>query len=189
MEEFERDITLKDGRSARLREVRLGDAAALLECERAVTIAGDGMVRSVDQLQSSPEERERDLAEWVGGSRGGEHGVRLVCTSGERIVGTGHISRMSPSRLQHVAHIGLGVVPEFQGLGVGRAIMEGLLAWTRSARGRGITRVDLGVFSINTRAIRLYESLGFQIEGTRRKFVRFEDGSTCDDHLMALLLD
>ncbi|MBN8645547.1 MAG: GNAT family N-acetyltransferase, partial [Planctomycetes bacterium] len=85
-----------------------------------------------------------------------------------------------------VAHLSVGVHPEFQGLGVGRALMEAIIAWAETGEGRGVTRLDLDVFAVNHRAVGLYRSLGFEIEGTRRDFVRFEDGTFSDDHVMAL---
>ena len=36
-------------------------------------------------------------------------------------------------------------------------------------------------------AIRFYESFGFTVEGSRRKFI-YQDGEYFDDHMMALLL-
>jgi RimJ/RimL family protein N-acetyltransferase len=56
------------------------------------------------------------------------------------------------------------------------------------ARERGMERVELHVFAENVRARRLYESLGFVVEGTcpRRDKV---DGQYRDDIMMALVLD
>lgn len=182
-------IRLKDGREAMIRPVQVSDAAGLLDCERAITRAGDGVVRSIEQLPADWREQAEKLAPWTDGTNNGSHGTLLVCVVGGVLCGSGSIRRMSPMRLRHVAHIALGVHPDFQGVGVGRSLMNAMLDWARSGLGSGISRVDLDVFAVNTRAIRLYESMGFRIEGTRRNFVRFADGSHSDDHVMALLLE
>lgn len=185
-------FTLKDGRRGVIRPVTMGDAAGLLAMERAVHRAGEGVVRTVDQLERSVPAFRSKLREWVSGPRGGTHGALLVCDVNGRVVGEGVIRRMSPRRVRHVAHVSVEVHPEFQGLGIGRALMLAMLGWAeRVPKGRdgGILRVDLDVFAVNTRAVRLYRSLGFVIEGTRKDFVRFEDGSWSDDHIMALRLD
>ena len=66
------------------------------------------------------------------------------------------------------AHVGLlawlAVTPAAQGKGVGRALSEHVLA---AARARGFRKVALNVLARNTRAVALYESLGFVVEGRR----------------------
>ena len=47
-----------------------------------------------------------------------------------------------------------------------------------------LKRVELSVFTDNERAVRLYESLGFVVEGTER-FAAIRDGRYADEYLMA----
>lgn len=54
---------------------------------------------------------------------------------------------------------GLGVLPNYRGHGLGRALMEGLL---EAARLRNVAQVYLEVLTQNTKAYNLYRSLGFQ---------------------------
>jgi RimJ/RimL family protein N-acetyltransferase len=54
------------------------------------------------------------------------------------------------------------------------------------ARGRGIERVELHVFSDNVRARHLYESVGFIVEGIHPRRVKI-DGTYRDDIAMALM--
>jgi len=185
----ERVVTLKDGRRAVVRDARMSDAQGVLESNRLVHGAGVGVVRTVDELPQSVEAQERELAEWVTGKRSGPNGAMVVGEVGGRIVGEAVARRYTQGGLRHVAHIGIGVVPEFQGLGLGRALMQWLIDWARVGPGRGVVRLDLSVFQNNARAIRLYESLGFVKEGVRKRFVRLPDGSEIDDVLMVLFLD
>jgi RimJ/RimL family protein N-acetyltransferase len=182
-------VTLKDARTAVIRPVRIKDAASLLACQRAVLEAGEGVVRSADQLPQTCEGMAEELVAWTDGIRNGVRGAMLVCELGGEVIGEGTIRRMSPKRLRHVAHVSVEVHPAHQGVGVGRALMNALIDWAKGAEGAGLLRIDLGVFATNARAIRLYESLGFRIEGTRERFVRFEDGTFADDHVMALMLE
>jgi ribosomal protein S18 acetylase RimI-like enzyme len=55
---------------------------------------------------------------------------------------------------------GVGVVPAARRLGVGEALMQGLLA---EARARGLRRVTLEVIEENEAAFRLYDKLGFEV--------------------------
>ena len=54
------------------------------------------------------------------------------------------------------------------GVGIGRALIESLLDITDN--GLMLKRVELSVFTDNERAVRLYESLGFVIEETKKYF-------------------
>ncbi len=71
--------------------------------------------------------------------------------------------------------------------------MKALLDWATLGPGAQepdppIARIDLFVLSDNQRAIALYHSLGFTIEGRRRRMIRRPDGASVDDLLMARLL-
>ncbi|WP_172298205.1 GNAT family N-acetyltransferase [Pseudoruegeria sp. HB172150] len=71
----------------------------------------------------------------------------------------------------------VAVHPDHRGHGVGAAICVELLRlcddWL------GLQRVELMVWASNVSAIRLYERLGFELEGTKRNYVR--RGSGYDD--------
>jgi ribosomal protein S18 acetylase RimI-like enzyme len=109
----------------------------------------------------------------------------LVAELDEHIVGYGKIENPTPLPASaHVWHVtGLAVDPLFEGRGAGRALMEALI---ELARERGGRRITLRVFAPNERAQRLYERLGFQIEGVLRGEFMIGDGEFVDDMLMAL---
>lgn len=75
----------------------------------------------------------------------------------------------------------IGVLPEFEGRGIARAMMDELIA---EAVRRGAGEVMLEVSSTNPRAQRLYERYGFTHIHTRRRYYR--DGS--DGLIMRLTL-
>jgi putative acetyltransferase len=56
------------------------------------------------------------------------------------------------------------------------------------ARAHGLIRIELYTRDDNMRGRALYESLGFVLEGVRRKFVRLEDGTFVDDLTMVRFL-
>ncbi|WP_244872356.1 GNAT family N-acetyltransferase [Catellatospora sp. TT07R-123] len=61
------------------------------------------------------------------------------------------------------------VHPGHRGRGVGRALLEALIASTETA---GIWTIQSGVFPENTASIALHESVGFRVVGTRRRIGR-----------------
>jgi GNAT superfamily N-acetyltransferase len=60
------------------------------------------------------------------------------------------------------------LLPEYQGRGIGTAIVQGVI---EQAEGRGVP-VELSVVPANRRAQRLYEHLGFEVCGIESPFVK-----------------
>ena len=79
----------------------------------------------------------------------------------------------------------VGVLRAYWGQGVGRALLIEALRWAPSA---GISRVELFVMRENSRAIALYERLGFRVEGSRRHAYVI-NGQPVDDLLMAYIYE
>ena len=109
----------------------------------------------------------------------------VVAELGGRVAGYGKLERPTPlPASDHVWQVtGLAVDPATERQGVGRALLE---AMVELARERGGRRLTLRVFAPNERARRLYEALGFELEGVLRGEFRVGDGEYVDDLLMAL---
>ena len=84
---------------------------------------------------------------------------------------------------QHSGILGMGVISEYRGKGIGRALMQATLA---AATASGMRRIELTVRVDNDPARRLYESLGFVTEGLCKHHMCI-DGQFVDSWLMALL--
>jgi putative acetyltransferase len=108
----------------------------------------------------------------------------VACVDGQVV---GHLKlRTYPHspRRKHVGGIGMGVHDDWQGKGVGTALMNA--AVDLADRWLNLSRLDLSVFVDNEAAIRLYEKFGFEIEGRLRQAV-FRDGRYIDIYVMARL--
>jgi RimJ/RimL family protein N-acetyltransferase len=71
------------------------------------------------------------------------------------------------------------------GRGIGSALLSEVLRWAPTV---GLSRLELYVMNNNERAIRLYERLGFEVEGHRRR-AYIVNGEAVDDQLMALIYE
>lgn len=110
---------------------------------------------------------------------------QFVARQGQRVIGWCDIIPDDMPSFAHTGTLGMGLLPEFRGQGLGRRLLEATL--TR-AYDIGIERVELQVFESNTAAIRLYEKIGFQTEGRLHKKLCI-DGVYQDVIQMALFLD
>jgi len=107
----------------------------------------------------------------------------LVALVDGQIVGNAglHSAGKSPRRA-HAMHLGMAVREDFQGKGVGSALMRALTAladgWLN------VFRIELTVYTDNERALALYGKFGFVIEGTHKSYA-LRAGRYVDSHSMA----
>ena len=78
-----------------------------------------------------------------------------------RIVARGTVDFMRWRRVRHMASLGLGVLKEFWGLGIGTEAMSYMISVAPQIVPE-VTHIELNVFEFNTRAMTLYERLGFR---------------------------
>ncbi len=109
--------------------------------------------------------------------------VSLVACVEDEVVGNlgVHTFPHQPRR-RHVGQLGMAVRDDWQGKGVGTALMRAAI--DLADKWLNLTRLEFEVFVDNAPAIRLYEKLGFSIEGTMVDFA-FRDGQYVDSHSMA----
>lgn len=109
----------------------------------------------------------------------------VACVEDNEVVGQ-LVLRTFPDRprRRHVGQIAMAVRDDWQGKGVGTALMEAAI--DLADKWLNLTRLELEVYTDNAPAIRLYEKFGFTIEGTLVQFA-FQDGRYVDTYIMARL--
>jgi putative acetyltransferase len=106
----------------------------------------------------------------------------VACVEGEVVGMAGlHVYPKSPRR-KHVGYVGMAVHDKWHARGVGTALMHAIIELAE--KWLNLTRLELSVWIDNEPALRLYKKLGFEIEGTQRKFA-FRDGAYVDAYAMA----
>ena len=108
----------------------------------------------------------------------------LAVTSQEVVVGWCDIVRHQREGFRHVGTLGMGILAEYRGQGLGDRLATDTI---RAATEAGMERIELEVFASNERAIALYRKLGFVTEGIKRN-ARKLDGVYDDNVFMALLM-
>jgi putative acetyltransferase len=108
----------------------------------------------------------------------------LVAEFDGRVVGIAGLHVEATPRRRHCGSIGMAVHDDFQGRGVGSALMAALI--DLADNWLGLHRIELTVYVDNAPAIHLYEKSGFVIEGTGRDFA-LRGGAYVDAHTMARL--
>lgn len=105
---------------------------------------------------------------------------------GDHLVGAIGCERDPRVKVRHVGHvIGTMLLAEERGHGLGRALLDALIAEARGAV--GLEMLTLTVTAGNAPAIRLYERAGFVRYGTQPRAIRV-DGRDHDKDQMVLTL-
>ena len=161
-----------------LREAAPGDAAALVSLATLVSAEPEGWLISSDGWRSVSEERR-----FLKALRRFPHAAVFVAVDDNTgaLVARLSLARDTHPACRHVADLGLMVAASHRRLGIGRALLEESVAWSRRV---GVRKLELHVFPWNEPAIRLYETFGFEREGYRKQqYLR--DGEEVDAILMA----
>jgi putative acetyltransferase len=108
----------------------------------------------------------------------------LACTPEGEAVGNVGLHVVQRPRRSHVADLGMAVRDDWQGRGVGTALMAA--ACDLADRWLPVTRIELTVYTDNAAALALYTKFGFVVEGTLRRYA-LRDGRYVDAHCMARL--
>ncbi len=103
----------------------------------------------------------------------------------EELIAEIHCYKHDPLCFKHVfGNLILVVSPSFQGRGLGKKIFSHLLAKTIKNH-HEIARIELFVRQNNLRAVKLYQDLGFVVEGIFRNRVLNAEGKLDADIMMA----
>ena len=127
-------------------------------------------------LQSLEDVRKRFFSE----TREGLY--HLVACVDEEVVGHLGLETFTRPRRRHVGEIGMAVRDDWQGRGVGTTLMEAAL--DLADNWLNLTRIELGVYTVNTAGVALYKKFGFEVEGTHRSYA-FRNGEYVDAYSMA----
>ena len=89
--------------------------------------------------------------------------ANIVAVSEDRVIGNLGIAREPSRETRHIASLGMAVIEEWRGRGVGSALLAEAFRW---AAWTGVEKIALSVYPHNQRAVNLYKKFGFVEEGT-----------------------
>jgi len=166
-----------------IREARIDDAQNLLTYLQKVGSESDNLTFDAKGIPFTLEQER----EYLDRRMCSENNITLLALEGEKIIGSLGVDTPSFDRLSHRGEMGISVLKECWGQGVGSALLEAMLSWIQDCP-TGLRKVDLTVREDNERALELYKKFGFQEEGRLSRVVQIEN-TFYDGITMGLLLD
>lgn len=116
-------------------------------------------VTGFEQIIKTDTERKRNLF--------------LVAVVDDRLVGFSRCEGIYLTRFSHKVEFGVCVLKEVWGYGIGKNLLKESISWADS---NGIKKMTLNVLETNSKAIKLYKNLGFEIEGVLKRDKILSDG-------------
>lgn len=106
----------------------------------------------------------------------------FVARDGENYVGMAAAYKEQGKKMSHIAYVwGVYVRDAYRGQKIGKQLMRAVLAELRA--NSEIKKINLNVNTKQLPAVKMYESLGFQIAGTLHKEMKIND-EFFDEYLM-----
>ena len=169
-----KEVVLRDGRKAILRAPDWHDLDDFL---RLINELVDEHVDIQRSTHSSRSEEAEWLAERLVAIEMGSI-IALVAEVNRKVVASSDVAQRTPQNPEHshVGVLGIVVLKNARGVGLGRVLMGSLLQLAKQA---GLKIIILDMFATNTAARRLYESVGFVEVGKIPKAIH-RDGKYID---------
>lgn len=171
-----REVVLMSGRAVVLRAAEEADGGAFLEFHRHTSATSPFVATSPDELTETAADRAKAVRQHR--ERPNELLLLAIDESLSRrpdetmggIVGGLGLRTPGKRKLNHVVDLGMSVRDTWRGQGLGRVLMAAALDW--ATQNPMIEKVCLGVMPPNDAAMKLYVSMGFEVEGVQRRYVK-----------------
>ena len=165
------------GHELLLRCAREEDAQRLIDYLKTTSGETRFLIREPDEVTMTQEGERR----FIRRQNESASDVMLLAFYDGEFAGNASLMGMGPSRYRHRAGVAIALYQAYTGLGIGRAMIEALLAIAKEC---GIEQVELEVVADNERAIALYKKLGFEVYGTMPRNMKYRDGTYADVYWM-----
>lgn len=148
-------VTLKDGREVMIREAVSDDAAAVLAYMKALLPETESLVSEPDEFDMD----EKQEQQWLQAQQEDTGAVVLIACDGEEVIGIINAKSGKRRRIRHRADLGMSVRAACRGLGLGTALLQGLIDWAEAHA--TVEKLCLHVFHNNEPALALYRKFDF----------------------------
>lgn len=152
---YEQPIQLKNGKEAMIRNGDEPDGKAVFEVFNRTHGETDYLLTYPDENSFDSEQEAQFLKE----KAISPNEIELVAIVDGKIAGTAGVESVGEKyKVKHRAEFGIGILKEYWGLGLGKALTK---ACIQCAKAAGYDQLELNVVAENERALSLYRSLGF----------------------------
>ncbi|WP_019230144.1 GNAT family N-acetyltransferase [Sedimentibacter sp. B4] len=180
---YKKEYLLKDGQKLIVRIPEPGDAESLISQMQTVDSETKFLSREPDEFNLTVEQER----EFIKNCTNDENVRFLIGELDGKIIANCSVGLIqNKRRYLHRAGMGIAVLKDYWNKGIGIIMMQECINWCKE---KGVEQLELEVVTENNRAISMYKSLGFEIYGTKKHALKYDDGTYADEYIMTLFLN
>lgn len=177
-----RQIKLSNGSTILIRKATKSDAKAIIDYTNIIGNETDFLTFGEGEFNITIEQEEN----FIENTAKQNNALFIVAEIENRIIGNLTFEGGNRPRIKHAGELGVGVLKEYWGQGIGTELIKYLIEWCKNSR--SIRKINLKVRSDNNSAIHVYKKLGFCQEGIVTRDFLIKD-KFYDSILMGLKID
>jgi len=144
-----------------IRELQINDAENFLNLLNITDDETTFMLYEKGERKTTIEQQRKNIQEGI------KKGVLIfLMEDNKKLVGYVFGNIFTANRKKHCMYLAIAILQEYTGKGYGAKLMNSL---EKQAVENGINRLELEVSEKNKGAISLYQKIGFEIEGVKRR--------------------
>ncbi len=171
-------LNSKHGAEVIVRSATKQDAAAILDLSKNVIGEEIYQLTSGSEFKMTIEAEEK----WIESHYANPNHIILVAEMNSKIIGMLDFSNGHRQRIAHTGEFGMSVDKSARDQGIGSLLLAALIEW--ASKNSTIEKIGLSVHSNNKRAVALYKKMGFEVEGVRKRDLKYGEGQYIDTVVM-----
>jgi RimJ/RimL family protein N-acetyltransferase len=165
---------MKDGRQFIIRQPNEYDAEGIIDYSKILFASTDQVLTTLEEYTITVDNEKI----WIKNLNDNPNALLLIAQHNNQINGLLFFMPSTKKKNAHTGEFGVSVHPNFQGLGIGKRLIETLLAWANE--NKQIEKIFLTAFETNKNALKLYKDLRFIEEGRHIKAIKQLNGEYVD---------
>lgn len=172
------EATLKNGETIEIREAQISDALELARVVKRYIEESEFIPYVKGEFDPTIEEEEK----WIQSYLDNKNSLLLLAVHQGNIIGNINFTGLQQQIMYHTARLGMGMLANWQGIGVGSALLSNALQWAK--KNSPLEIIYLEVYANNNAGLVLYRKNGFEESGKRKEIFKVDDKIYIDEIIM-----
>jgi len=161
-----KQITLKNEKTVLIRQAALSDAENLLNCIKTYIPTSNYIPKLESEIKLTVDQEK----EWINSFLIYDNSLLLVAEYEGEIIGNIDLTGNRRKIMEHTAVIGMGMLQEWQNIGLGTALLSAIIEWAKN--NPILELIWLQVYTENESGLNLYRKMGFVENGIIKNFFK-----------------
>ncbi|MEK4626905.1 MAG: GNAT family N-acetyltransferase [Solibacillus sp.] len=166
--QLEESIDQKAKNTFITRQIEANDARAFINLQEEIFSQSEFGYYAPEEQGLTVQHVRKKIAEW----RKQKTSTILLCIYDGKFAGYSKIIGNEASRTKHIASVRIAILDAFKQKGLAEALLKETEKW---ARANNISRLEANIMAHNEAAVKLFNKMNYQTEGTRKNAVLLND--------------